>query len=98
MKVSSITLAVLISATPSGSITAEPPALKKCQLCHGKNLEGKKKNPPIVGMTYESLLASITTNVPKKMKRIAAKLSNQEKEEISKYISTLEGGAVEELE
>jgi len=89
MKASSIILAALISALPAGTVTAELVVLKKCQLCHGKNLEGKKKNPSILGLTYETLLASLTSDVPKKMKSIAGRMTTQDKEDISKYISTL---------
>ena len=90
MKVSNVILAVLVSTNLALPAAAEPPALKKCQICHGKKLEGKKKNPSIIGLTYESLLSSLTSDVPKKMRRVAEKLTAQEKEEISRYITTLD--------
>ena len=89
MKVSNIIRVALVSTVLSLPAAAEPPALKKCQICHGKKLEGKKKNPSITGLTYESLLSSLTSDVPKKMRRVAEKLTIQEKEEISRYITTL---------
>ena len=70
---------------------AEPPTmLKKCQTCHGKQLTGKKKNPSIVGLSYEKLLTSLTSDVPKKMKRVAGKLTDDQKVELSQYIFKLE--------
>tara|TARA_Y100001963_G_scaffold152326_1_gene236944 strand:+ start:361 stop:894 length:534 start_codon:yes stop_codon:yes gene_type:complete len=65
---------------------------RNCQTCHGKDLSGKKKNPPLRGLSYDKLYGSLTSEVPKKMKRIAKKLTEQEKRTISKYISGL-GGA-----
>ena len=38
----------------------------------------------------EELMASLTTDVPKKMKRVAGKLTEQEKTELSRYISNLQ--------
>ena len=89
MKARCIFLTLILPVIPLNALAVEPTVLKTCQICHGKNLEGKKKNPSIVGMTYESLLNSITTDIPKKMQRVASKLSTQEKEEVSRYISTL---------
>ncbi len=89
MKVSNVILAVLVSTILTLPAAGEPSVLKKCQICHGKKLEGKKKNPSIIGLTYESLLSSLTDDVPKKMRRVAEKLTAQEKEEISRYITTL---------
>jgi len=68
------------------AIAQQPPLLKKCQACHGKQLTGKKKSPSIVDFSYEELYASLTTDVPKKMKRIASKLTDKQKSEISAYI------------
>ena len=70
------------------SAQAEAPAkINKCQMCHGKTLTGKKKAPTLIGLSFEDLLASLTTNIPKKMKRVASKLTDQEKVELSRYIS-----------
>ena len=69
---------------------AQPPMFNKCQMCHGKMLQGKKKNPAIVGMSYEKILASLTSEVPKKMKGISNKLTEAQKIELSRYISKLE--------
>ena len=66
-----------------------PPMFSKCQMCHGKQLIGKKKSPPIIGLSYEDLLASLTSNIPKRMKRISKKLTEKQKVELSQYISKL---------
>jgi cytochrome c553 len=72
---------------------AKPPALfKKCQVCHGKQLTGKKKNPSIVDASYEELYAALTTDVPKKMKRVARKLTEKQKATLSAYIAYVFGG------
>lgn len=96
MKARCIFLTLILPVIPLSALAVEPTTLKTCQICHGKDLEGKKKNPPIVGMTYESLLSSITNDVPKKMQRVAAKLTPQEKEEVSRYISELGSKTYEE--
>jgi len=70
---------------------AQPPTMiKKCQGCHGKQLTGKKKNPSIAGLSYEKLYASLTSDVPKKMKRVTAKLTEVQKAELSEYIFKLD--------
>ena len=66
-----------------------PKMLKKCQTCHGKQLSGKKKSPSIVGFSYEELYTSLTTDIPKKMRRVSNKLTDAQKIELSKYISNL---------
>lgn len=75
----------------ASSVQASPPKmLKKCQACHGKQLTGKKKNPTLVGLSYEKILTSLTTDVPKKMKRVANKLTEEQKVELSEYIFSLD--------
>ena len=70
---------------------AQPPTMiKKCQACHGKQLTGKKKNPSIAGLSYEKLYASLTSDVPKKMKRVTAKLTEVQKADLSEYIFKLD--------
>ena len=82
---------ILIGALTLGPLaSAESPSkFNKCQTCHGKLLQGKKKNPRIAGLVYEDVYASLTTNVPKKMKRVVAKLTDQEKIALARYISEL---------
>ena len=68
-----------------------PKMLKKCQTCHGKQLSGKKKSPSIVGLPYEKLYASMTTSIPKKMRRVSSKLTDSQKVVLSEYIFNLGG-------
>lgn len=89
MKKASFVTALFLMMTTCTAHAAQPSSLKKCQICHGKDLQGKKKNPPLLGLSFDELMASLTSNVPKKMNRIANKLTHKEKEEISKYISSL---------
>ena len=89
-KIKIIALAFLL-LSPVTAQAGKPANLKKCQICHGKDLHGKKKNPPIAGLSFDDLMASLTTNVPKKMNRIASKLTHEQKEEVSRYISSLGG-------
>jgi len=84
-----IAVLVFVLMTPVHAHANKSVSLKKCQICHGKDFKGKKKNPPILGLSFEDLMASLTTNIPKKMNRIASKLTHKEKEEISRYISSL---------
>ena len=94
MRVLLFTILFLLPALAQAEV---PGMIKKCKTCHGKNLTGKKKSPTLVGLTYDELLASLTTDVPKKMKRISNKLNDQEKEKISEYIyTTLKDTVVDE--
>ncbi len=94
MRVLLFTILFLLPAFAQAEV---PGMIKKCKTCHGKNLTGKKKSPTLVGLTYDELLASLTTDVPKKMKRISNKLNDQEKEKISEYIyTTLKDTVVDE--
>lgn len=91
MKVGNLVVAILLFIFAAPPAYAQPPKmLRKCQTCHGKELTGKKKNPSIVGLSYEKLYASLTTDTPKKMKRIANKLTDEQKVELSEYIFGLE--------
>ena len=89
MKKTSFVIALFLVMMTCTAHAAQPGNLKKCQICHGKDLQGTKKNPPLLGLSFDELMASLTSNVPKKMNRIANKLTHKEKEEISKYISSL---------
>ena len=64
-------------------------SVRKCQTCHGRDLSGKKKNPSIRGLSYSRLYESLATDVPKKMTRVASKLTEEEKQAIARYISGL---------
>ena len=92
MKVGLVIVAAMSSIvfTPMVHSQQPPDSLRKCQTCHGKQLIGKKKSPSIVNSSYEELYASLTTEVPKKMQRVANKLTDEQKSEISAYIFNLE--------
>ena len=84
-------VAVLCIVLFAPVVYAQPPAMiKKCQGCHGKQLTGKKKNPSIAGLPYEKLYAALTSDVPKKMKRVSTKLTEVQKAELSEYIFKLD--------
>ena len=84
-------IAVLWAVLLASVAYAQPPTMiKKCQACHGKQLTGKKKNPSIAGLSYEKLYASLTSDVPKKMKRVTAKLTEVQKADLSEYIFKLD--------
>ena len=87
-----IILAIAIFLSTPDLAKEAPNTIKKCQTCHGKQLTGKKKNPAILGLSYERVYASITTDVPKKMKRVAKRLTEEEKNILARYIATLESG------
>ena len=55
-------------------------------MCHGKDFSGKKKSPSLLDYSYEEILESLTINVPRKMKKVVSKLSEEEKILLSDYI------------
>ena len=67
--------------------------MKKCKMCHGKDLMGKqkkkKKTPAILGLSKAKLLKSMTTKIPKPMKAIAKTLTDEEKNEVVNLISKM---------
>ena len=83
--------AVIIFCSPAYGAVIPPKSVKKCQKCHGKDLSGKRKNPSILNLEYDVIYASLTTKIPKKMKRTAEKLTEQQKKEIAEYIFHLTG-------
>jgi cytochrome c553 len=91
VKLISVIAVSLCMTISSSALAVDPDLLRKCQLCHGKLLSGKKKNPPIAGMAYDDVLASLTTAIPKKMEKVAGKLTEEQKVDLSKYISGLGG-------
>ena len=72
--------------TSSVALAESPTAFKKCQMCHGKQLKGKKKSPSLNDRSYEELYNSLTVAIPKKMKSLAKKLTEEEKQSIAMYI------------
>lgn len=64
-------------------------AVKRCKTCHGKDLRGKKKSPSLYDKDFSEVYVSLTSSVPKKMKGVVKKLSEQEVWEVSRFISEL---------
>jgi len=64
-------------------------AVKRCKMCHGKDLRGKKKSPTLYDKNFSEVYISLTSAVPKKMKGVVKKLSEQEVWEVSRFISEL---------
>jgi len=64
-------------------------AVKRCKTCHGKDLRGKKKSPTLYNKNFSEVYVSLTSSVPKKMKGVVKKLSEQEVWEVSRFISEL---------
>ena len=70
--------------------------MKKCRLCHGKDLFGKKRGsketPPIAGMKKAKLLKALNTP-PKQMKAVAKGLTDDQKAKIADVISKMKAKA-----
>ena len=64
-------------------------AVKRCKVCHGKDLRGKKKSPSLYNKDFSEVYVSLTSSVPKKMKGVVKKLSEREVWEVSRFISEL---------
>ena len=85
-------------AKESSSPTNISKLVKKCTTCHGKDLKGKRKAPSIYGENFSILYVSLTSSIPKKMKKVASRLSREQAEEISRYISDLGETGEEQLD
>ncbi len=83
---------LLIGAAPPETAPAidVERGLKKCRICHGADLHGKKTVPPIAGLHPKRIQRKLTTEVPKKMRPIARGLSDDEKRAIAAAIGALE--------
>ena len=77
---------LIVFCSPIHAAVIPPKAINKCQKCHGKDFMGKRKNPPILDLSYNLIYDSLTTKVPKKMKRTVGKLSEQQKKDIAEYL------------
>ena len=80
------TFLLSIFGSPVHAKVVPPEAISKCQKCHGKDFSGKRKNPPINNLSYDEILQSMTTDIPKKMKRTVNKLTEQQKKDIADFI------------
>ena len=63
-------------------------ALKKCAVCHGKNLHGKKTTPAIAGLR-EALILKTLEKPPRPMKPIARGLTPAEKKAVAAAVNKL---------
>jgi len=82
------------SANAAGDPEAGKTKAAKCGSCHGKNGEGKKKNPPIAGMAeaeHVKALQDYQSGVRehKAMQRSVKKLTDQDFADIAAYYASL---------
>lgn len=63
-------------------------ALKKCAVCHGKNLHGKKTTPAIAGLR-EALILRALEKPPRPMKPIARGLTPAQKRAVASAVNKL---------
>ncbi len=76
------------------SSTTLPAAVSKCAKCHGKQGQGKKKNPALAGMESVDFIEHMTKfksggGESKKMTKYAKRLSNEEIVELANYYQSL---------
>ena len=80
------------STPPTLEITAEDAiiakAMKKCRMCHGKELHGKKKAPAIAGLGIYKIVGSLENPV-KQMKAVAKGLTKTQMELIAKQVTAM---------
>lgn len=81
-----LSILIIIFCSPAYAAIIPPKIISKCQKCHGQDFSGKRKNPSILNLKYSVIYDSLTTKVPKKMKRTVNKLSEQQKKDIAEYI------------
>ncbi|HIA03696.1 MAG TPA: hypothetical protein EYN06_00070 [Myxococcales bacterium] len=63
--------------------------MKKCRVCHGKTLAGKKKAPAIAGESKKEIMQALSTKVPKQMKAVVKGLDAAQKAAIAALISKM---------
>ncbi len=83
----------VVAAGAPGSV---PAAASKCAKCHGKQGEGRKKNPALAGLESAVFIERINLYISgardnKKMARYARSLSDEELAELAKYYENLPG-------
>jgi len=89
------------AAPPSGDLSYEDTTpsqieavdikkgMKKCRLCHGKTLAGKKKAAAIAGASKADIMKSLTSKVPKQMRAVVKGLDDAQKKAIAAQISKM---------
>jgi cytochrome c553 len=93
-------------ADAQADIIAEPPAhltaaIAKCVRCHGKQGQGRRKNPPIAGMESGEFIEKMRnfkagTGEKTKMDKYAKPLSDEEIVELALYYEGLPASLPEE--
>jgi len=71
-----------------------PDAVPKCAKCHGKQGEGRRKNPAIAGLEAVVFIERMNMYLSgarenKRMAKIAKSLSNEEIEKLARYYESL---------
>ena len=64
-------------------------AVKKCRICHGKQLTGKKKAPAIANKAIRVIYASLTREIPRQMLPVTKSLTPDQALQIANYVSSL---------
>lgn len=82
-------LCLVLSAPITALAVDTERGLKKCRLCHGKALTGKRSVPSIAGLQKRRVLLKLTTDVPRPMEPIVRGLSEEEKRAIADAIAGL---------
>lgn len=89
-----VLVCALVLCAPAAVMAQDAPtperALKKCRICHGGTLLGKKKVPPIAGLRERRVLKALTSEVPKLMRPIVAGLSEAEKKAVATFLSQIQ--------
>ena len=83
-----------LSVTKAERIASLSDLLSKCAKCHGKNGEGRRKNPPLAGMKSAVFIERITgfksaSNKDNKMAKYAKPLSEEEVVELAIFYEGL---------
>ena len=92
-----MTALVFVAAGPAqaaGDAAAGEAKAKACAGCHGANGEGKKKNPPIAGMSESDFIQAMQDYKSgkrdnKTMVRTAKKLSDEEVANLAAYYGAM---------
>ncbi len=97
--------AIDTSADPQETVTEETPvkapaAVSKCAKCHGKQGQGRGKNPPIAGLEPSVFVERMDMYIygdrdSKIMERLARALNEQEIEELAEYYASLRAASDE---
>ncbi len=84
-----LVLATSYTAAASDLSPRVTKAIKKCRICHGQDLTGKKKAPGIIDKSLRVIYASLTRDIPKQMKPVAKGLTRDEALIGANYVANL---------